>query len=116
MIVAKVSGVNLPSHPPQTLSALQGRRGRSLRQGWWKDSLLKLPEPRQARQYLHDAQHLPVLELVVPKTVGRPRPSPSAPGLRDLGAPGGRRQALPSSCRRHKIGAYEKFVVSSRPS
>lgn len=44
-----------------------------------EDSLLKLLEPRQAGHYLHNAQHLLVLELVVLQTVFKWRLNPSAP-------------------------------------
>lgn len=42
------------------------------------------------REYLHDVQHFPVLELIVLEAAERPRPSPSALELGDLGAPVGR--------------------------
>lgn len=53
----------------------------------WEDCLLKLLEPWQTKKHLHNVQQHPILELVVLKTAGRPRPSPSAMELGDFGAP-----------------------------
>lgn len=79
--------------------------------GRWKGRLLKLPEPRQAREGLHDAQQLLVLELVVLKAAGRP--SPSALGWGPLEAPAGKGQAWPPSWGRHNIGSQKELVTCS---
>lgn len=55
--------------------------GPGKRLGWGKDHLLEFLELRQAREQLHKAQHLWVLELVVMQTAGRPRPNPSVAGM-----------------------------------
>jgi hypothetical protein len=46
--------------------------------GEWNRHLLKLAKPRQAREYIYDAHHLRLLELVVLQTAGRPKHSPSS--------------------------------------
>lgn len=87
------------------LSKVGGHSGR------WKGRLLKLPEPRQAREGLHDVQQLLVLELVVLKAAGRP--SPSALGWGPLEAPAGKGQAWPPSWGRHNIGSQKELVTCS---
>lgn len=107
VIEAKVSGVNPLSHGPQTFALLrsEGDSGR------WEGRLLKLPEPRQAREDLHDVQQLLVLELIVLKAAGRPRPSALEWG--PLDAPVGKGQAWPPSWGRHHIRSQKEWVTCS---
>lgn len=72
----KVSGLDALGMVDKGESDLAQEKG--LAEG--KDHLLKLLELWQAREQLHKAQYLWVLQLVVEQTAGRPRPNPSDGG------------------------------------
>lgn len=79
----KVSGLDALDMVDKGKSDLAQEKGMAEGQ----DHLLKFLELWQAREQLHKAHHLWVLQLVVMQAAGRPRPNPSGGGGWALGSP-----------------------------